>query len=1199
MLASVVNNKGRAEKNKKVMAGKCIIPFRYKRQEHNKCVETEKGPICATEVNPKTKTLTKYGYCKDKEPEVPGHSEDSSLKTDKDEVLGVPEQIQTQNVKSNKDNKLKSKPPPMTGYYKQVVDKLKDGEQGFGALVEGVGENKSAYILNALKKGIDSGTIERVNSKGDLTSYRNQKFKLADRKMKTVKKVSVSSAKKPMTLKKGRKRVLKIVGRIDEASKTSTKSKGRRNDEYIKILEELQDINARKGEPFRARAYQKAAESIMLHEGDITSPDQIKSLPGIGETILAKLKEYDETGTLRAIEKQKNDPLNVLTKVYGIGPKKAKVLISEGITTIADLRKNEDKLDRVQKIGLEHYEAIEERIPREEIERFNDIFTKVFKSLDVKGGEFQIVGSYRRGAKSSGDIDVIITNKDSNSPEILARFVSELKKKGIITHILSQGRSKCLAVGKLSPTSTPRRLDFLFAPKSEYAFATLYFTGSKTFNTRQRQRALDLGMTLNEHGLYRLVAGKKGSRIEGDFPDEQSIFKYLGMDYLTPKQRDDARRPIVVHSAKQSKVGSKNEPDIPKKETGPSSVDSPTEHLEAFARDGSSYLETLSKAQIQKMLQVADQSYYEEGNPLLSDDQYDALQALVASKDIKTGHKHIEDVNVRDKVKLPYEMWSMDKIKPDTKALANWVKKYKGPYVLSCKLDGVSGLFTTMKGDSRLYTRGNGIHGQDISRFIKYMSLPDNKSIAIRGEFIIPKALFASKYADKFSNARNFVAGVLNSKKPDPEKLKDIDFVAYEVIEPVLKSVEQLEFLVNNVDVKVVEHVVEPKITNDLLSELLVQWRENYEYEVDGVVCTNDGVYKRKSKNPLHAFAFKMVLGDQVAEAQVVDVIWTASKDGLLKPRVKIVPVVLGGAKIEYATGFNAKFISDNKIGVGAIISLIRSGDVIPHIMGVIRPAPEPLMPSQPYVWNSTHVDIILVDKDKDVVVQEKQIVGFFKALGVDGLRLGYVKRLIEAGYDTVPKILKMSQEEFLNVRGVKGKLAKKMYEGIRERMTTADLPLIMHATNIFGRGLGKKKLRTILSAFPDILTSKDSKEELEKQVVSVSGMGNKSAELFVEQLPVFRSWAQEAGVRKLTFTPSPPKTGVLSGIRVVLSGFRDSELSDEIEERGGEVGSSVSAGVNYVLVNDIDSDSGKAEKARKLGIPLITLEDFRQKFGL
>ena len=108
-------------------------------------------------------------------------------------------------------------------------------------------------------------------------------------------------------------------------------------------------------------------------------------------------------------------------------------------------------------------------------------------------------------------------------------------------------------------------------------------------------------------------------------------------------------------------------------------------------------------------------------------------------------------------------------------------------------------------------------------------------------------------------------------------------------------------------------------IDNTLLSNVLVSWREDYEYTIDGVIVTDDKIYPRTDKNPEHGFAFKMVLSDQVAEAKVLNVIWSPSKDGYLKPRIQIEPVVLGGAKIEYATAFNAAFVEDNKLGIGAL----------------------------------------------------------------------------------------------------------------------------------------------------------------------------------------------------------------------------------------------------------------------------------------
>ena len=136
-------------------------------------------------------------------------------------------------------------------------------------------------------------------------------------------------------------------------------------------------------------------------------------------------------------------------------------------------------------------------------------------------------------------------------------------------------------------------------------------------------------------------------------------------------------------------------------------------------------------------------------------------------------------------------MWSMDKIKPDTGYLSKWEVKYTGPYVLSCKLDGVSGLFS----GGKLYTRGNGLIGQDVSHLIPYLKLPNNSDVVIRGEFIISKSVFTSKYAKDFSNARNFVAGVVNSKTVDISKVNDMRFVAYEVIKPELKPSKQMESL--------------------------------------------------------------------------------------------------------------------------------------------------------------------------------------------------------------------------------------------------------------------------------------------------------------------------------------------------------------------------------------------------------------------
>ena len=311
-------------------------------------------------------------------------------------------------------------------------------------------------------------------------------------------------------------------------------STGRLNEPFIELMEQLSVIMLKHGEPFRARAYQKAQETMMSYPKDITSPTDLEGKPGIGSTIMEKLNEYCETGTLKVLEREKNNPVNILADVYGIGPKKAKELVDKGITTIAQLRDNQSLLNDNQKVGLKYYEDILKRIPRTEIEQYKAIFETDFKKVATPNSRFEIVGSYRRGAESSGDIDVIIT---SDTSKVFVNFIDLLIQQKIIIEVLSRGITKCLVIAKLPNSLDARRVDFLYTSPDEYPFSVLYFTGSKIFNTMMRHEALTKGLTMNEHGLYTLSTDKKtkGEKVEHVFKDEKDIFDYLNMEYKTPK----------------------------------------------------------------------------------------------------------------------------------------------------------------------------------------------------------------------------------------------------------------------------------------------------------------------------------------------------------------------------------------------------------------------------------------------------------------------------------------------------------------------------------------------------------------------------------------------------------------------------------------------------------------------------------------
>jgi DNA ligase (NAD+) len=1024
----------------------------------------------------------------------------------------------------------------------------------------------------------------------------------------------------------------------------------RLNEQFIDLMEKLSGIMLKQGEPFRARAYQKAQETIMQYNGDIASPAQLKGKPGIGDTIMEKLNEYVKTGTLRILEREKTNPINIIGEVYGIGPKKAKELVDSGITTIEQLREKQDQvLNDTQKVGLKYYEDILKRIPREEIDQYDKIFKDVFAKVAGLGSDakFEIVGSYRRGAKSSGDIDMIITSKTG---EVFRKFVDELIKQKIILEVLSRGDTKCLVIARLLGADAARRVDFLYTSPKEYPFSVLYFTGSKIFNTVMRGRALALGFSLNEHGMSKMqpkIKGEKavkGEFVPNEFKTEDDIFDFLGMVYKEPVERVDGRALVLKEDI--GKVAVEPEAvfvaEVPKKnaktvkkallqdeavaEKKPKTLKKgvknfvledegiaaaqenfvAVELVKQFKKNGIHVLESLGEPELSSMIEEANKAYHFNKTPLMTDNEYDILKEYLEQKFPTSAI--LQEVGApiieKNKVNLPYEMASMDKIKPDTGALASWKSRFVGPYVLSCKLDGVSGLYVADgKGGSKLYTRGNGKVGQDVSHLIPYLRFPSVKGVlAVRGEFIIPKKVFLDKYASKFANPRNLVAGIVNRQTLD-EKVKDLHFVTYEVISPELKPSEQMKLLMEKGFETVLNKTVMPKdLSNDLLSEVLVKWRADYLYEIDGVIVTDDKVYPRKTGNPTHSFAFKMVLSDQIAEVKVVDVLWNPSKDGYLKPRVQIEPVQLGGVKIEFATGFNGAFIEQNKIGVGALIQIIRSGDVIPHIRSVTTPAEQAKMPSVPYKWNDTHVDIMLEDAGSDTTVREKNITGFFRGIGVDGLSSGNIARIIATGFDTVPKVIRMTKADFLKVEGFKEKLATKIYEGIQNKLSEASIITLMSASNIFGRGFSDKRVELILESYPNVLTSGESPAEKVKKIAAIKGMASKTAEAFVDKIPDFIKFIEECGLQsKLTGAPVVAvvtNTGhPLYKKSVVMTGIRDAKVAEALKTVGTNLGSSVSKNTVVVIAKSADEDTGKASEARKLGIPIMTPSEFLAKY--
>lgn len=337
-------------------------------------------------------------------------------------------------------------------------------------------------------------------------------------------------------------------------------------------LEKILDFHTNENNIFESLAYRKAIAALKNAKEKITSCDQLKKYKNLGKSIGNKVRELLVSGKITKGEYLSNDgrnqALKFLTTIWGVGKSLANKLYNRGIKNIEDLRKNQKLLNQNQIVGLKYYEDLQNRIPRQEIDMiFEIIKEELFKILPEENIMVELCGSYRRGKETCGDIDVIISRKDDGQVDgILQGLINSLMNKKLITDILvmsheksserterseknnlleeanskakymynSNFSNKYQFMGICKYLNNPhRRIDIKIYKKENFAFAILYFTGSAYFNRSMRLFARYLGYSLSDLGITDLKEGKN-IHIE----TEEQIFKFLGVDYKLPSQRD-------------------------------------------------------------------------------------------------------------------------------------------------------------------------------------------------------------------------------------------------------------------------------------------------------------------------------------------------------------------------------------------------------------------------------------------------------------------------------------------------------------------------------------------------------------------------------------------------------------------------------------------------------------------------------------
>ena len=624
------------------------------------------------------------------------------------------------------------------------------------------------------------------------------------------------------------------------------------------------------------------------------------------------------------------------------------------------------------------------------------------------------------------------------------------------------------------------------------------------------------------------------------------------------------------------------------------------------------YIKNLKKKDIIEFLIKCDNVFFNTGETLISYDIYDIIKDYIRTKYPKDSYLKRIGADLENKVLLPIYMGSQNKIKDNQEEITKYSKKYKAPYIISHKLDGVSCLIQyKTNGETNIYTRGDGTYGQNISHIIDYVKgipkiLKNTKEeVLIRGELIISRNNW-EKIKDFGANARNVVAGAVNSKIINKNIMSNIEFVAYELINPKHTTIDGLKHM-KEFGLNVVKYAIENIINLEVLSKYLIEWRENGLYEIDGIIIKDNGIHNIiKNKNPENSFAFKSVHTHEQIEVIVTEILWNVSKDKYIKPIIKFNEIDLNGVKIKQASGFNASFITKNKLGAGSRVIIIRSGDVIPHILEVLTPSAtgSPDMPKIPYIWNDTHVDIILSSDEKNRDHDIKEFVYFMKALDIQGVGPGIITKLYDSGFDTIKKIFNIKYDDIIKIDGFKEKSANNVLNGL-SKIHSIDCLNLMDASNVFGRGYGERKLKMITDKFPCLLNfDKVNREKSLKLTVSdlitTDGIAEISAKLFIDNLPKFYEFYDDLNIKcnspiEVVENKIIVNNSNINGKGFLFTGFRSKEHEKMIIDLGGLIKTSISKSLDYLIVANKDTDNTKVKKAQELGIKIIDIKDLEK----
>lgn len=631
-------------------------------------------------------------------------------------------------------------------------------------------------------------------------------------------------------------------------------------------------------------------------------------------------------------------------------------------------------------------------------------------------------------------------------------------------------------------------------------------------------------------------------------------------------------------------------------------------------------------------------SYYNNNISLVEDAEYDALfdelKALEAETGLKFNGSPTQKVGATiqsslKKVKHNHPMLSLAKSTDNEE-----IKKFIGeqPVVFMLKCDGLTCSLLYKKGKLvRAETRGDGFIGEDVTENIKMVSnvpltISEQDEIVVDGEIIVKWDAFnQANCSDDFSHPRNYAAGGIRQLDTQVTKDRNLSFIAWKYVkgETLTNSFENNLNILSDLGFEVVPHKFYGKISLDELPSLF----ENMYYKkasetkipVDGLVVSYDDVSFGESlgatSHHLNSqFAWKRKM-EQI-KTVLEDVQWNVGKTGVVFPTAIFKPVDLGGAITSRATLNNITFIKNLKLGIGDEIAVSRMNEVIPNIVknftennNLIIPETCPCCGSKlRREISSSGAETIWCDNFSCAAKQLAQFEHFVSkpCANIDGLSSATLETLIDLGYiKTFADIYHLSdhKDDIVKLDGFGEKSYKKLYEAIE---LSREIKLSNFITALGIPLIGKTAGKTISKAFNGNYGFFHDAWEHGFDFSTLDDFGKAMSDAmndaWINPNPLWVGLDKEFSFI-VEETPKISADDFISGKTFVVTGsfnnYKRSELEQIITDRGGKLSGSVSAKTSFLLTNDGDSGSSKAEKAKKLNIPIMSEDEFIKKAGL